>query len=118
MNFGIVLTVILIGYALYYVGMIIHDLYFSNKEIGDTAAIEEYEIDISEEALKFKTINVPHTELKEKGEQGSNNLNEQEEGGTTMNGGMELDKFFENARDFAENGEMSAVASLCKKWDL
>ena len=36
--------------------MIARDLYFNNKEVADIGAVEEDEIDISEDARNFQTI--------------------------------------------------------------
>lgn len=48
MTFGTALTVILIGYALYYLGNVIYDLFFKKEARTEVETVEEEEIDISE----------------------------------------------------------------------
>ena len=48
MTFGVVLTIILIVYALYYLGLVIYDMYFAKPTVVKSLTLEEDEIDISD----------------------------------------------------------------------
>jgi len=43
MSFGVVLTIILIGYAIYYGGLLLHDLFFAGQGVVTEATMEEEE---------------------------------------------------------------------------
>ena len=91
--------------------MIARDLYFNNKEVADIGAMEEDEIDISEDARNFQTIDIPSPNA-EDNEIPANTPST----GIDMNGGYNIDQFIAAANDYAENGEMGEAAEVCNKW--
>ena len=58
MTFGNLLSVIFFGYFCYYLGMVIYDQYFKKDDIPLEAAVEEEEIDISDEAKEFQPVTI------------------------------------------------------------
>ena len=103
--FGIILTVILIAYVAYYIGMIIHDLFFDEKGIVKEETVEEEEIDISEEAQEFVPVNIIKDE-----ERKEYNNTENEEETEIMNGAIEVDELLATINE----GELS---NLTDKWN-
>ena len=89
--------------------MIARDLYFNNKEVADIGAVEEDEIDISEDARNFQTIDIP-----------SPNAEDNEIPANTHSFKLRIiclfDQFIAAANDYAENGEMGEAAEVCNKW--
>jgi hypothetical protein len=112
MSFGVVLTVILVGYALYYGGMVLHDMLFAGQGVVTEATMEEEEIDISDEARGFQSIVVNR-------EKHSTVANEQEgEETTSMNGAVDIDDLVPMVNDLATKGENSELAAVCASWSV
>ena len=117
MKFSIVFMIIVILYILYYISMIARDLYFNNKEVADIGVVEEDEIDISEDARNFQTIDIPSPNAEDNEIPANTHSTENnEEGGIDMNGGYNIDQFIAAANDYTENGEMGEAAEVCNKW--
>lgn len=116
MTFGTVIIVVLVGYAIYYGGMIIHDLFFDKRDVVEAVAIEEEEIDISDEAEGFRPIEVSKDDIRPAGWQGNNN--EEDDEMTMMNGGIEIDELLAGSNDLALNGEYSKLGQLCCAWSI
>ena len=111
MSFGVVLTIILVGYALYYAGMVLHDLFFAGQGVVTEATMEEEEIDISDEARNFQSIVV-------NGEQPSTVSNDYEEESTSMNGAVDIDDLVSMVNDLAVKEENSELAAVCASWSV
>lgn len=109
MSFGVVLTIILIGYAIYYGGLLLHDLFFAGQGVVTEATMEEEEIDISDEARKFQSIVV-------NGEQPS--TVDYEEESTSMNGAVDIDDLVSMVNDLAAKEENSELAAVCASWSV
>lgn len=117
MTFGTILTVILIGYALYYGGNIIHDMFFDKSGVVEAIAMEEEEIDISSEAENFQPVEMSKEELDPTSEQEENG--EKEDGTQTqVSGGIEADKLESLADELAENGEDSVLGGVAAMWSV
>lgn len=115
MTFGTVLIVVLIGYALYYGGLVIHDLFFDKRGVVEVAAIEEEEIDISDEAENFQPIEVRKDEPNSVTSQDGN---EEEDDMPSMNGGIAIDDLSAAAEELVLHGEKSSLGQLCGAWSL
>lgn len=113
MTFGLVLTIIIVGYILFYGGMIINDLFFSKQGVVENATVDEEEIDISDEARNFQPIHVGE-EPENENENDDNNGQDE----TSMNGGVEIDELLQQADDMALNGDNSELAKLCSCWSF
>lgn len=113
MTFGTVLTVVLIGYALYYGGLVIHDLFFDKSGVVEAIAMEEEEIDISDEAQNFSPIEISREQQPRR-----QDADMEEDDTTSMSGGIAIDDLLAGANDLAVNGEESELGKVCALWSV
>lgn len=113
MTFGTILTVVLIGYALYYGGMVIHDLFFDKGGVVEAIAMEEEEIDISDEARNFSPIEMSKEQRPQR-----QDADMEEDDTTSMSGGIAIDDLLAGANDLAVNGEASELGKVCALWSV
>ena len=90
MKFTTLLTIIIMGYVIYYAYQIIHDLFFTKGVLSDELHIEE-EVDITGEVEKYQPVKVsrddiPLTKTSTKEE------TSQDDGLTQMCGGYTIDE--------------------------
>lgn len=111
MKFSTILTVIIIGYVIYYAYLILSDFFSKKDTIGVEKLNEEEEVDISGESANFKPENVA-----KKNTAGSHSDDSQSRPLTVNTGAVNIDEFLAIADDFAENGEMSVAGKLCALW--
>ena len=62
MKFTTLLTIIIVGYVIYYAYQIIHDLFFTKGVLSDELHIEE-EVDITGEVKKYQPVRVSREDI-------------------------------------------------------
>ena len=62
MKFTTLLTIIIVGYVIYYAYQIIHDLFFTKGMLSDELKIEE-EVDITGEVEKYQPVRVSREDI-------------------------------------------------------
>lgn len=111
--FNTILTIIIVGYILYYGYMIISDL-FLKKERQTETHVEEEDIDISDDIDSFKSS------LVERGQTGQIRYDETfVPSSTAVNtGAMEVDDLLAHIDAFAANGDFGILPELQADWEL
>lgn len=109
MTFGDFLTVIFFGYICYYAGMITYDQYFKKDDVPLEAAVEEEEIDISDEAGEFHPVTI----TKEKRQL----TREEQEEQDIMSGRIEIEDLLPKVDELAEKGKDSSLGKLLADWN-
>ena len=111
MTFGNFLSVIFFGYACYYLGMIIYDQYFKKDDIPLEAAVEEEEIDISDEAKEFQPVTIVKDNIKK-------DLSKEEESEQeVMSGRIEIEDLIPKINELAEKGKDSPLGKIVAGWN-
>lgn len=107
--FKILLTIIIIGYVLYYGYMIVSDV-FLNKSTDLDKRAEEVDIDISEEMENFESVDVSRDKA------GNAPAEATVIGEITNTGGLGIDELLLHVDDFAENGSFGSLAEMKGDW--
>lgn len=111
--FKIALTVIIIGYVIYYAYLIVSDLLFQ-KEAKTDIAIEEEDIDISDEMSDCNVTVIDR----------HNNSHCSDATVTPMaeaiihTGGLDMDDFLADIETYAAGGELSEVSQIYRGWHM
>ena len=111
MTFSNFLTNIFFGYIFYYSGMITYDMYFKKDALPLEAAVEEEEIDISDEAGEFQPVEV----VKDNRKKGLNNNDESEQ--EMMSGGIEINDLIPKVNELAKLGKDSPLGKILADWN-
>jgi len=111
MTFGDFLTVIFFGYVFYYVGMITYDQYFKKDDVPLEAAVEEEEIDISEEAGEFQPVSVIKDNVNKE------LTKEEESEQDIMSGRIEIEDLIPKVNELAEKGKDSPLGKILAGWN-
>lgn len=101
MKFTTLLTIIIVGYVIYYAYQIIHDLFFTKGVLSDELHIEE-EVDITGEVEKYQPVKVSREDIpltKTNTEKDST----QDDGLTQMCGGYTIDELHNVLREEHDN---------------
>lgn len=111
MTFGNFLSVIFFGYFCYYLGMIIYDQYFKKDDISPEAAVEEEEIDISDEAKEFQPVTIVKDNTRK-------DLSKEEESEQeVMSGRIEIEDLIPKINELAEKGMDSPLGKIVAGWN-
>lgn len=111
MTFGNLLSVILFGYICYYLGMIIYDQYFKKDDIPLEAAVEEEEIDISDDAKEFQPVTIVKDNTRK-------DLSKEEESEQeVMSGRIEIEDLIPKINELAEKGKDSPLGKIVAGWN-
>lgn len=112
MKFSTILAAIAVSYALYYLWLIVNDLFLKKDMIGLESIGDEEEIDVSEESANFQPefISKPNAS-------GQSTSDERNGRPLVINtGAIAIEDFVAMADDFAANGELSIYGQLCALW--
>ena len=116
MKFTTLLTIIIVGYVIYYAYQIIHDLFFNKGSLlSDDLRIEE-EVDITGEVEKYQPVKVsrediPLTKTSTKEETSQN------DGLTQMCGGYTIDELHNALREEHDNPGSTALKDVMKLYE-
>ena len=116
MKFTTLLTIIIVGYVIYYAYQIIHDLFFAKGSLlSDDLRIEE-EVDITGEVEKYQPVKVsrediPLTKTSTKEE------TSQDDGLTQMCGGYTIDELHNALREEHDNPGSTALKDVMKLYE-
>ena len=116
MKFTTLLTIIIMGYVIYYAYQIIHDLFFAKGSLlSDDLRIEE-EVDITGEVEKYQPVKVsrddiPLTKTSTKEE------TSQDDGLTQMCGGYTIDELHNALREEHDNPGSTALKDVMKLYE-
>lgn len=110
--FSIFLTVIIIGYVLYYGYLVISDLFLKKGTVTVTKT-EEMDIDISDEVGQFESSFVERETHKD------NSFPAMAEAVQVTNtGALEVQDLLKHVDDFAENGAFGELKALQADWEV
>ena len=114
MKFPTLLTIIIMGYLIYYAYQIIHDLFFTKGMLSDELHIEE-EVDITGEVEKYQPVKVTRESIPLAKE--SNNERSQDDGLTQMCGGYTIDELHNALREEHDNPGSTALKDVMKLYE-
>ena len=114
MKFTTLLTIIIVGYVIYYAYQIIHDLFFTKGVLSDELHIEE-EVDITGEVEKYQPVKVSRDSIPLA--KGSNEEASQDDGLTQMCGGYTIDELHEALCQEQENPGSTALKDVMKLYE-
>lgn len=110
--FSTFLTVIFIGYVLYYVYLIVDDL-FLKKDAPAVVRAEEEDVDISNEMQQFTSEHIERTALS------SHNAATPAETATVVNtGGLEVSDLRRHIDAFARGEAFGELQVMMEDWEL
>ena len=114
MKFTTLLTIIIVGYVIYYAYQIIHDLFFTKGVLSDELHIEE-EVDITGEVEKYQPVKVSRDSIPLA--KGSNDERSQDDGLTQMCGGYTIDELHHALCLEQENPGSTALKDVMKLYE-
>lgn len=114
MKFTTLLTIIIMGYLVYYAYQIIHDLFFTKGMLSDELHIEE-EVDITGEVEKYQPVKVTRESIPLARE--SNNERSQDDGLTQMCGGYTIDELHHALREEHDTPGSTALKDVMKLYE-
>lgn len=116
MNFTKILYVILALYAVYYLAVVLYDLFLKKDALPNEAFIDEEEIDISDVAQEF----IPQEAISQNGEnpEKKKRIEVGNHSGVIETGCLELSKLLVQVEDFAKEGEMSTYNQIYQDWKI
>ena len=115
MKFTTLLTIIIVGYVIYYAYQIIHDLFFTKGVLSDELHIEE-EVDITGEVEKYQPVKVSREDIpltKTNTEKDST----LDDGLTQMCGGYTIDELHDALCQEQENPGSTALKDVMKLYE-
>ena len=115
MKFTTLLTIIIVGYVIYYAYQIIHDLFFTKGVLSDELHIEE-EVDITGEVEKYQPVRVSREDIpltKTNTEKDST----LDDGLTQMCGGYTIDELHDALCQEQENPGSTALKDVMKLYE-
>lgn len=109
--FDIFLTVIIVGYVLYYAYQIVSDIFFK-KEVKEVSRAEEQDVDISDEVSNFASEKVerPGTS-RQKATMEDDNAN------VVNSGAIEVSDLMKHIDAFAKGEEFGELQFLSADWE-
>ena len=114
MKFTTLLTIIIVGYVIYYAYQIIHDLFFTKGVLSDELHIEE-EVDITGEVEKYQPVRVSRDSIPLA--KGSNDERSQDDELTQMCGGYTIDQLHEALQQEHDNPGSTALKDVMKLYE-
>ena len=116
MKFTTLLTIIIVGYVIYYVYQIIHDLFFAKGSLlSDDLRIEE-EVDITGEVEKYQPVKVSREDIP-LAKTSTKEETSQDDGLTQMCGGYTIDELHEALCQEQENPGSTALKDVMKLYE-
>ncbi len=115
MKFTTLLTIIIMGYVIYYAYQIIHDLFFAKGSmLSDELRIEE-EVDITGEVEKYQPVRVSRDDIPLT--KATNQDTAQDDGLTQMCGGYTIDELHNALRQEHDNPGSTALKDVIKLYE-
>ena len=114
MKFTTLLTIIIVGYVIYYAYQIIHDLFFTKGVLSDELHIEE-EVDITGEVEKYQPVRVSREDIPLA--KVVNDERSQDDGLTQMCGGYTIDQLHEALQQEHDNPGSTALKDVMKLYE-
>ena len=114
MKFTTLLTIIIVGYVIYYAYQIIHDLFFTKGVLSDELHIEE-EVDITGEVEKYQPVRVSRDDIPLT--KATNQNTAQDDGLTQMCGGYTIDELHNALRQEHDNPGSTALKDVIKLYE-
>ena len=105
------MTFLCIAYVLGYGGMVVYDLFFSKEGVEIAPAMEEEEIDISDEAKTFSPVFI------EKDDDTPQEEDVVPDDFVAMTGGIEINELVPKLEDLSVNGKDSELGSMVNDWN-
>ena len=115
MKFTTLLTIIIVGYVIYYAYQIIHDLFFTKGVLSDELHIEE-EVDITGEVEKYQPVKVSREDIP-LAKTSTKEETSQDDGLTQMCGGYTIDELHEALCQEQENPGSTALKDVMKLYE-
>ena len=115
MKFTTLLTIIIVGYVIYYAYQIIHDLFFTKGVLSDELHIEE-EVDITGEVEKYQPVKVSREDIP-LAKTSTKEETSQDDGLTQMCGGYTIDELHEALCLEQENPGSTALKDVMKLYE-
>ena len=115
MKFTTLLTIIIVGYVIYYAYQIIHDLFFTKGVLSDELHIEE-EVDITGEVEKYQPVRVSRDDIPLK-KANSKPDTAEDDGLTQMCGGYTIDELHHALCLEQENPGSTALKNVMKLYE-
>lgn len=110
--FDIFLTVIIVGYLLYYAFQIVSDLFFK-KEVQAVTRVEEEDVDISDEVKNFASERVErYGTSRQKAALTDDNAN------VVNSGGLEVSDLMKHIDAFAQGEDFGELKFMSADWEL
>ena len=115
MKFTTLLTIIIVGYVIYYAYQIIHDLFFTKGVLSDELHIEE-EVDITGEVEKYQPVKVSREDIPLTRTNAKSDTAE-DDGLTQMCGGYTIDELHHALCLEHENPGSTALKDVMKLYE-
>ena len=116
MKFTSLLTIIIVGYVIYYAYQIIHDLFFNKGSLlSDDLRIEE-EVDITGEVEKYQPVRVSRDDIP-LAKTSTKEETSQDDGLTQMCGGYTIDELHNALRQEHDNPGSTALKDVMKLYE-
>ncbi len=116
MEFTTLLTIIIVGYVIYYAYQIIHDLFFSKGSmLSEELRIEE-EVDITGEVDKYQPVKVSREDIPLTGTKASHETTA-DDGLTQMCGGYTIDELHEALQQEHDSPGSTALKDVMKLYE-
>ena len=115
MKFTALLTIIIVGYVIYYAYQIIHDLFFTKGVLSDELHIEE-EVDITGEVKKYQPVKVSREDIP-LAKANTKPETTEDDGLTQMCGGYTIDELHDALCQEQENPGSTALKDVMKLYE-